>query len=69
MTEDQIKQMANRFLGWKLPADFHPDAGIKFEPHINPGTTYDHDRQGPVGTNLFTASQAEQMVRHMLEGL
>jgi hypothetical protein len=31
MTEDQIKHMANRFLGWKLPSNFSPDAGISFK--------------------------------------
>ncbi|OGT55467.1 MAG: hypothetical protein A3E01_09165 [Gammaproteobacteria bacterium RIFCSPHIGHO2_12_FULL_63_22] len=69
MTDEQIKHMANRFLGWKLPEDFYPDAGIKFAPHVNPGCEYDHARDGPIGTNLFTAIQAEAMVRHMIEGL
>ena len=69
MTEEQIKHMANRFLGWKLPADFHPDAGIKFEPeyHTYPWPTI--ARHEPVGTNLLNAMQAEAMVRHMIEGL
>ncbi len=35
MTEDQIKHMVNRFLGWKLPEHFKPDAGISFEPEFN----------------------------------
>lgn len=69
MTDDQIKYMANRFLGWKLPENFNPDAGIKFQPHVNPGAQYDHKRDGPVGTNLFDATQAEAMVRHMVDGL
>jgi len=69
MTEDQIKYMAERFLYWKLPEHFRPDAGIKFEPHVNPGATYDHHRDGPTGTNLFDYTQAEAMVRHMIEGL
>ncbi len=68
MTEDQIKHMANRFLSWKLPADFHPDNGITFDPISNQFTPYERRRE-PVGTNLFTATQAEQMVRYMLEGL
>ena len=33
--EEQIKQMVTRFLGWKLPDDFHPDDGISFEPFFN----------------------------------
>jgi hypothetical protein len=30
-----IKESVNRFLGWKLPADFAPDAGITFKPNAN----------------------------------
>jgi hypothetical protein len=54
-----IDSMARRFLSWRLPDDFCPDAGISFEKPRNP-------HWWPVGTNLFTAEQAEQMVRHML---
>lgn len=60
MTNDQIKQMAHRFLAWQLPEDFAPDAGISYNRILN---LY------PVGTNLFTASQAEQMVRFMVDGI
>ena len=60
MTEDQIKQMVNRFLQWKLPTDFFPDCGITFNRSYQ-------SEHGPVGTNLFTAPQAEAMVRHMIE--
>ena len=28
LTEAQIKHMADRFLGWSVPKDFQPDAGI-----------------------------------------
>lgn len=68
MTDEQIKHMASRFLAWDLPEDFHPDAGINFEPVGNAGTAYEY-RYNPIGTNLFTATQAEAMVRHMVEGL
>ncbi len=67
MTEDQIKHMTERFLSWKLPADFNPDAGISFEPIVNSGTVHQY-RHEPVGTNLFSYAQAEAMVRYMLEG-
>lgn len=68
MTEDKIKHMANRFLSWKLPDDFHPDAGISFKPDFNEHT--DHPmRHQPVGTNLLTAQQAEAMVRYLVEGI
>lgn len=68
MTNDQISHMVNRFLGWKLPDNFNPDAGISFVPDFNVGTPFQM-RHRPVGTNLFTATQAEAMVRHMIEGL
>ena len=69
-TDDLVKEMVNRFLCWKLPRDFHPDAGIRFDPEYNveymamqglPPSIHE-----PQGTNLFHAGQAEEMVRHML---
>lgn len=66
MTKEQIKHMVDRFLGWRLPEDFHPDAGISFKPDYNEQTEYPAKHQ-PTGTNLFTAAQAEEMVRYMLE--
>lgn len=70
MTPEQIKHMANRFLMWKLPKPFRPDNFISFDPPkpINAGTPYENDLW-PTGTNLFDATQAEAMVRHMVEGL
>lgn len=68
MTDDQIKHMVDRFLGWRLPDDFSPDDGISFDPVFNKGTPYEM-RHEPTGTNLFDAMQAEQMVRHMIEAL
>ena len=65
MTEAQIKHMVDRFLNWKLPENFNPDAGISFKPHYNDGTA----RHQPVGTNLFNYEQAEAMVRHMIEAM
>jgi hypothetical protein len=67
VTDEQIKHMANRFLSWKLPEHFHPDAGVSFtpyHPHQTPGSPL-----WPVGTNLLNADQAERMVRHMIEGM
>ena len=73
MTEDQIKHMVNRFLDWKLPESFHPDAGISFEPEFNKEWNAKQgkppQRHEPVGTNLFDATQAEAMVRYMTEGM
>lgn len=64
-TDDLVKEMANRFLCWKLPKDFAPDAGISFNPVYNECTPWPA-RHEPLGTNLFHAGQAEEMVRHML---
>ena len=63
-----IKHMVDRFLRWKLPEDFRPDAGISFKPTFNDHMTPPM-RHEPTGTNLFSATQAEAMVRFMVEGL
>jgi len=68
VTEEQIKHMVDRFLAWKLPETFRPDGGIDFDPVGNKGTTYEYRRE-PTGTNLFDATQAREMVLHMLDGL
>ncbi len=60
--KETIKALVNSFLSWKLPARFSPDGGIKFTllPHL-------HDtHQWPIGTHLFTADQAEEMIKHIL---
>ena len=67
-SEAQIKHMANRFLQWKLPKGFSPDAGITFSPVYNEGTAYE-GRHEPTGTNLLDAMQAEEMVRFIAEGV
>lgn len=59
--EASIKHMVDRFLGWRLPTDFSPDGGIIFS------RTSGGHANVPTGTNLFTATQAEAMVRYMLE--
>lgn len=65
MTEDQIKHMVNRFLSWKLPKSFNPDGGISYtRPNWDPRID-----ATPSGTNLFDATQAEAMVRYVVEGL
>lgn len=58
------KFMVDRFLAWKLPHDFCPDAGISFKP--NPLW----DVQGPhwpAGTNLLHAGQALEMFKHCVD--
>jgi hypothetical protein len=73
MTDEQIKHMVSRFLQWKLPEDFSPDAGISFQREYNVEWNAKRglppSRSEPVGTNLLTYTQAEAMVRHMLEGM
>lgn len=64
MNENQIKYMVERFLGWNLPKDFRPDGGISFDQVMPQG-----GHRKPVGTNLLTATQAEDMIRHLTEGI
>ncbi len=65
MTEEQIKYMVDRFLGWQLPKDFNPDAGISYiRPNYHPSID-----ATPSGTNLFDATQAEAMIRYMVDGI
>jgi hypothetical protein len=68
MTEEQINYMVQRFLGWKLPANFNPDDGISFDPIMNKGHSFE-SRRVPVGTNLFDPEQADAMVRYMVDGM
>lgn len=68
LSEAQIKHMVRRFLSWKLPENFRPDAGISFQPEFNTHTAHPMRHQ-PIGTNLLDAAQAEAMIRHLLEGL
>lgn len=66
MDEYTIKRMVNRFLGWKLPTSFAPDAGISFNPDFNVSTAHPM-RHEPTGANLFDAQQTEKMIRYMIE--
>lgn len=68
MNDEQIKYMVDRFLGWRLPDNFTPDAGISFKPEFNEHTDYPM-RHTPSGTNLFDAEQAETMIRYITDGL
>jgi hypothetical protein len=68
MTDEQIKHMVDRFLRWRLPENFSPDAGISFKAAFNEHTAHPMKHE-PSGTNLFDATQAEAMVRFMVEGI
>lgn len=67
--EAAIKHMVDRFLGWRLPENFRPDCGIRFDADAAKKLNPRNARYEPVGTNLLDAIQAEAMVRHMVEGL
>ena len=54
-----IDKLVDRFLSWKLPKDFSPDGGISFVPSKT------HPDMWPIGTNLFTADQAKEMLAHI----
>lgn len=59
-----LDRMVDRFLSWQLPKDFSPDGGISFDgaPDMR-----GYGRTRPTGTNLLTAEQAKEMIRHILD--
>lgn len=67
MTDEQIKHMVDRFLGWRLPEPWSPDGGVSYKRPNYAHAPAAHD--WPVGTNLFDAAQTEAMVRYMAEGM
>lgn len=69
LTDEQVEHMVHRFLGWRLPEHFSPDAGISFKPTSNDHMPFGPQKHNPIGTNLFDRQQAEAMVRYMVEGL
>ena len=61
-----IDQAVDRFLGWKLPSDFAPDAGITFKPLANADSPIEYQyKHEPTGTNLLNGEQAEAMLAHV----
>jgi hypothetical protein len=69
LTDAQVKHMVDRFLCWKLPENFSPDGGIQFDADGAKKLNPINARYEPSGTNLFDATQADAMVRHMLDGM
>lgn len=61
--EEMIEELTNSFLGWKLPEDFMPDGGVAFHPPRPPN----EHLSWPVGTNLFTHTQAKAMFEYLLK--
>lgn len=68
-TDEQINHMVERFLGWNLPDDFNPDAGISFKREYNENSPFGPSNHEPSGTNLFCYEQAKKMVIYMLDGI
>lgn len=68
LTDAQIKHMVDRFLGWRLPENFNPDGGINFKKTFNEHTVHPMKHE-PSGTNLFDATQADAMVRYIVDGM
>jgi len=62
-----IEHMTDRFLGWCLPEDFSPDAGVSFKADFNENTPHPMKHR-PTGTNLFNHGQAKAMVQHLTQG-
>ena len=63
VTKDVVTdEMVRRFLSWRLPKDFHPDAGINFDRSFS--DKYPHC--WPIGTNLLNDPQARAMLEHVL---
>lgn len=61
-----VEHMVQRFLMWKLPKTFAPDAGVIFSPSYSEEPM--RSRHWPTGTNLLNYPEAKEMVLHMLEG-
>lgn len=59
ITNEQVNEIVSKFLSWKLPDDFQPDAGIAFSKP-------ESKAWWPTGTNLMNANQAKEMVKHIL---
>lgn len=57
--ELDIKAAAAHLMGWRLPDDFSPDCYIVFDR-----VKAKFNNCWPVGTNLLTMSQAEEMLRY-----
>jgi hypothetical protein len=65
----QMDAMVNRFLGWKLPQTFSPDAGVSFTPTGYMMSREERFAKGwwPTGTNLLTADEARAMLEYVLD--
>lgn len=63
VSTEVTKDMVDRFLSWRLPNGFSPDCFITFDREgANRNSSW------PIGTNIFTAEQAKDMLQHVLSG-
>jgi len=60
--KSDISNMVDRFLSWKLPSDFMPDCGIKFDSE----SLKQWPDAWPTGTNLLNAIQAKEMIEYII---
>jgi hypothetical protein len=70
LTDAQIDAMAMKmadfFMGWPLPDDFHPDGGVSFKPVRWTAGDFGVQTSWPTGTNLLSHEQARKMFRAAL---
>jgi hypothetical protein len=62
ISEERLRKMVDRFIGWKIPQSFGPDGYITFDREKAKASVY-----WPTGTNLLSCTEAEEMLRYMLE--
>lgn len=63
--EQALKAMVDKFLGWRVPDNFQPDAFIRFDRERAEQHGYSPTGpHWPVGTNLLSADQARAMFEH-----
>jgi len=56
----KLAPLVDRFLSWRLPPNFNPDGGIRFEREKV------HANHWPSGTNLLDYDQAKAMLEYVL---
>jgi hypothetical protein len=65
--QTSIDEMVDRFLSWRLPNRFSPDNYISFDRERAERMRDDtNGLSWPMGTNLLTADEAKQMLKHVI---
>ncbi len=60
MVKTVLQRLVDRFLGWKIPGTFGPDCYVSFDKD-----TALKNNSWPIGTNLFTAEEAKEMIQYL----